>query len=312
MSQSQSTTRRPSGFDPQAGPFTSGQAREAGLSRWDLGQMVVRCEVRRVMTDLYLPWGDPDTLESRARAASLVLPAHAVAVDGTAAWIWGVDTRRPWELDVPPQLEFFSLRGNTRVRRREVRGGVRDLSVSDVTRVGSLRVTVPVRTSLDLACRRRPYEALAAMDGLARAQGAETKALLCELPRFAGRRGVVQARRLVPLVDARAESSGESFVRLAIHDAGIPAPEPQLWVRVAGVPVYRLDLAYARMKICVEYDGEEFHSSQERRAADDRRRTWLREHGWKVIVVRKDGFKGPALDSWLSELRTAIDDRSPR
>ena len=187
---------------------------------------------------------------------------------------------------------------------------MRDLSERDVTSISSLAVTTPLRTSLDLACRRRRYDALAVMDGLARVQGVGVPQLMRELPRFRRRRGVVQARELVPLVDARAESPGESFVRLAIYDAGMPVPEPQFEVLHQGVAVYRLDLAYPRMKICVEYDGEEFHSSAAQKAADERRRTWLRDRGWVVIVVRKDGFKGAALDDWLGELRTALRDRA--
>jgi hypothetical protein len=272
--------------------------------------MVQRCEIRKVMRDVYVPWDAPDSLSYRASAASLVLPAHVVAVDCTAAWVWGVDTRRPWELDVPPPVEFFSRRGHARLRRQEVRAGVRDLSQRDVTSVDGLVVTTPLRTSLDLACRRSRYDALAAMDGLARVRGVGVQQLMRELPRFRRRRGVVQARELAPLVDARAESPGESFVRLAIHDAGLPVPDLQVEVRLRGVVMYRLDLAYARMKICVEYDGEEFHSSEIQRGADERRRTWLRERGWVVLVVRKDGFKGAVLDGWLRELGEAIEERS--
>lgn len=299
-------------FDPQAGPFTSAEALDAGLSRWSLAQLVRERHVRRVMRDLYVPWDYPDALSDRAAAARLVVPDHVVAVDGTAAWVWGVDTRRPWELDVPPAVELFSLRGHTRVRRDDVRGGVRDLSERDLTSIDGLLVTQPIRTSLDLACRRRRYDALAAMDGLARVQGAGAEQLMSELTRFRRRRGVVQARELVPLVDRRSESAGESFVRLAINDAGLPAPEPQVEIKVRGVVVYRLDLAYLRMRICVEYDGEEFHSSEEQREADRKRRDWLRDRGWFVIVVDKDRFKGAALDSWLHELREALRDRARR
>ncbi len=274
--------------------------------------MVHRCEIRRVMRDLYVPLDFPDTLSDRASAARLVVPPHVAAVDGTAAWIWGVDTRQPWELDVPPPVELFSLRGHDRLRRPEVRSGVRDLTESDLTTIEGLSVTVPVRTSLDLACRRSRPAALAAMDGFARVQGVGVPELTRLLPRYRRRRGVVQARQLVPLVDGRAESPGESFVRLAVDDAGLPTPEPQFEVMVRGVVIYRLDLAYPHLRICVEYDGEEFHSSAAQRDADERRRRWLRDHGWVVIVVRKDGFKGAALDQWLHELREAIRDRSRR
>ena len=71
----------------------------------------------------------------------------------------------------------------------------------------------------------------------------------------------------------------------------MPAPQPQFWIKVNGVEKYRLDLAYPRWKIAVEYDGEEFHSSPEDRDQDERRRTWLRRRGWIVIVVTKEDFR---------------------
>jgi hypothetical protein len=297
-------------FDAQSGPFTSAQALAAGLTRWHLAQLVRRHEVRRVLRDLYVPWDYDDTIEGRARAVTLVVPEHAIAVDRTAAWIWEVDVRKPQELDLPPHVEFFALRGNTRLRRSGVRSGERDLAASEVTSIAGVRVTTPVRTSLDLACRLNPFEALAAMDGLARTQGVTTLPLLAALPRFKGRRGVVQARQLVPLVDERAESAGESFTRWAIAAEGLLVPQPQYWVTVDGVPTYRLDLAYPRLKICVEYDGEEFHASDTAKEHDRRRRRWLRDHGWIVIVVTKDDFSAAARHVWLQELHAALLERS--
>ena len=41
-------------------------------------------------------------------------------------------------------------------------------------------------------------------------------------------------RELIALVDPRAESARESWTRLAIHDAGIVAPEPQVWIEIDG------------------------------------------------------------------------------
>ena len=70
------------------------------------------------------------------------------------------------------------------------------------------------------------------------------------------------------------------------------------------MPTYRLDFAYRRRRVCVEYDGEEAHRDQEEYDAD--RRAWLRDHGWTVIVVRQGDFGDEALDRWLAELREAL------
>jgi hypothetical protein len=141
------------------------------------------------------------------------------------------------------------------------------------------------------------------MDALMRAHGFTTADLQRLLPRYFRRRGVIQLRELVPLVDGRAESPGESWTRIVIIDHGLPVPEPQWWIVIDGVPTYRLDLAYPHAKIVVEYDGEEFHTSDEDKANDDARRDWLRRNGWKVIVVDKSSFTDEAIAAWIAELR---------
>lgn len=293
-------------------PFTSAQAREAGLSRWALTQLVSAGEVRRILTDVYVVRDVEDSLSTRAQAARLVLGDHAVVVDRSAAWLWGVDVLRASELEVCPRLETYVLRGRKRVTRTQAGGGERDLSPEDITMLAGVRLTTPVRTCLDLACRLSPSDALAALDAFGRLHDITPFDLMGQLPRFRRRRGVVQARWLVPLMDARSESSGESFTRLAIIAANLPTPRPQHWVTDRGQPLFRLDLAYPEQRICIEYDGEEYHSSDEQRAADERRRNWLRDRGWHVIVVRKDDLAGPALDAWLGELRRELRSRTRR
>ncbi|HET8961976.1 endonuclease domain-containing protein, partial [Nocardioides sp.] len=113
-------------------------------------------------------------------------------------------------------------------------------------------------------------------------------------------------RELIPLADPRAESPAESWTRLALIDHGLPAPEAQYWIEIGGVPTFRLDLAYPHARVAVEYDGEEFHTSETDRQADLRRREWLERHGWTVIVVTKESFSGDALIAWISRVREAL------
>lgn len=301
----------PPHLDLPTQPLTRAHLTELGVSKWQLEQLLRAGLVRRLLTDVYVRTDVPDTLELRARAASLVLQPQAVVVDRTAAWLWSVDTLRPPEVETVPPLEVFVLRGHTRVRRVEVLGGERDLRPDDIVEIEGVRVTTPLRTALDLACRLSRYEALATLDAFARSHGLTQQLLVAELARrYRRRRGVVQARELVQLVDPRAESTGESFTRLAIHDEGLPAAKPQHWVYDGDMPVFRLDLAYVHLKVCIEYDGEAFHSGDERREHDRRRRQWLEERGWWVIVVDKHSFKGAAREQWLAELRRALAQRS--
>ena len=148
---------------------------------------------------------------------------------------------------------------------------------------------------------------MAALDAFARTHELTREQMRARATSYRRRRGVVQLRELIELVDPRAESARESWLRLAIHDAGLVAPEPQFWVETEGVRAYRLDLAYPRARIAVEYDGWEAHEqTQEQRENDCARREWLRANGWTVILVRRGDFTGPALERWLRELTEAL------
>lgn len=289
-----------------ARPFTTAQALALGLSADKLTAAVAERRVVRLLRGVYLRSDIQVTTEVRAQAAALVLSEHAVLCDRTAAWVHGVDCLDYAELDIDPPLETWVLRGHRGVERPECRGGVRDLSAHDWVWIGGVRVTTPVRTALDLGCTLSRRKAIAAMDALMRECGFTVADLVRELPRYFRRRGVRQLRTLVPLVDGRAESAGESWSRIEIADHGLPAPTPQHWVHVDGIPTYRLDLAYPHARVVVEYDGEEFHTSPEARRHDETRRAWLRDHGWKVIVLDKTSFTDEALTAWIGELREAL------
>jgi hypothetical protein len=287
-------------------PFTTAGARAAGISRKRLHSALRNGLIRRVLHGVYLRADQPDTVETRAACAAHVVAPGSVLRDRTAAWVHGVDMLTHAEHDLLPRLETCVARFRAPTDRSGVDGGTRDLSEDDVMTVHGLLVTTPLRTALDLGCNLRRRDALAALDQFMRLHGITQEQLHRGAIRFFRRRGVVQLRQLIPLADCRAESPRESWTRLAIVDAGLPCPEPQLWIEVDGVPTYRLDLAYPRCRVAVEYDGEEFHRTSEQKEHDAARREWLKKDGWKVVVVRNGDFTGPGLDRWLTELRAAL------
>lgn len=290
-------------------PFTTRDAARRGWSRCELSRAVTGGLIRRVFTGVYVQADVADSTLLRARAAALVMSPHSVLCDRTAAWIHGVSVFRYAELETLPRLESYVLRGHDPTDRHDCHGGSRDLLPEDWQVIEGVRVTTPLRTAVDLACRLSRREAMAALDALARDCGVTVGEMNRLLWRYRRRRGVIQARELVPLTDPRAESSGESWTRLAIHDEGLPPPQPQCWVARDGVPTFRLDLAYPRAKVLVEYDGEEFHTEPAARERDEQRREWLRRQGWYVIVVTKESFTAEALVCWTRELREVLRER---
>lgn len=287
-------------------PFTMAAARSCGISPAKVRRGVRDRLLVMVLRGVYLRTDVELTTPVKLAAAALVISPHAVACDRTAAWLWGVGVFEYGELDSVPLLETYVLRGSNRTTRPEVRGGVRDLMPQDWVEIGGVRVTTPLRTALDLGCKLNRRQALAAMDALMRGHGFTHAEMRQLAVRFFRRRGVLQLRELIPLVDPRAESPPESWTRLALVDHGLPTPEAQHWIVIAGVPTYRLDLAYPHAKVAIEYDGEEFHTSDEAREADARRRAWLENHGWIVIVVTKESFTDDALAAWTGRVREAL------
>lgn len=86
-----------------------------------------------------------------------------------------------------------------------------------------------------------------------------------------GRRGVRALRRALPLVDGRAESPWEVYLRLVHVLSGITDVEPQQMIYDAdGVFVARVDLRLGRTMTFPEYDGAD-HRRKERHQKDLRR-----------------------------------------
>ena len=144
------------------------------------------------------------------------------------------------------------------------------LAPGDLVERGDLVSTSPLRTTLDLLRLLERPDALAAADAMLHA-GLLTKGELVDgLGRFAGYRGIAQARELADLTEPATESPMESRTRLRAVDAGFPRPEVQVNVYDGqGLLIGRLDMGYLEWCKGIEFDGDEHHSSQPDRAHDE-------------------------------------------
>lgn len=273
---------------PLDAPFTRAQARAAGVSQHCFDQMMRAGLVRRVLQGVYAVAQALDDTLLRASALALVVPPTAVVAGRTAAWLHGVDILPRSALTEPPPLDVVHI-DDTRVRRPQVDGRRRGLIASDITVVHGVQVTTALRTTLDLGRLLWRFDALAAIDGFL-AIGVPHELIIAEIGRFKGYRGVRQLRVLAPLGDRRSESPAESALRLHWHDAGLPKPDLQHWIYTDdGVPVYRLDITDPDARCAVEYDGEEFHSTDAHVERDEYRREWIvAHHAWTIKVFTKD------------------------
>lgn len=253
--------------------------------------------VRRLFRGVYVDASIPDSRELRLSGIKLVAPPHAVICNSSASWVYGVDTFRPSDrYRLTPS--FVIPHGASRLRRWDVDCREAYIDPSDVTEMGSMLITTPVRTAADLLRQLyRPY-ALAAADGLVRAELVSVDEVRAYLRRLGGFPGIVQARELVTMVDPRAESPGESWTRLRLIDAGFPRPQSQIVIADhRGHELWRLDMGYEGRRIAVEYDGAEFHTSTEDRRHDSERRDVIREqYGWRIAVADSKSILGEAAD----------------
>lgn len=281
---------------PLDAPFSVSQARQYGVSRYVLGELCERGLVRSDVLGVYVASQVVDSLELRTAMLRTVVPSTAVVTDRTAAWLHGVDILPRWGVYQQPPVQMFSKAGS-RLRRPGVASGLRAMLDADIVDVGGLLVTSPLRTALDLGRLTSRFDALAALDGFLRI-GLPHGHVLGSIERFKGERGVVQLRYLAPLADGRAESPGESALRLHWYDAGLPPPEPQWWVyNDDGVAIYRLDLALPDVGYGAEYFGEVFHTDDDS-SHDEDRLEWLRvQRQWTLDVFTRSEVYWPG-DPW--------------
>lgn len=288
-------------------PFRYVDLADLGISRSALAGALADGRLVQCFRGVYLPAELVTDLRARVAAVRLQVGPLQIACDRTAAWLHGIDLYRFSEHQGVPVLETCVRRGATRTRIREqVHGMTRDLADHDIELSRGLVLTTPLRTALDLGCVLYRRDALAVLDQFRRRFGISEETLALEAQRFRGRRGVRQLRALIPLTTAEAESVRETWTRLALLDAGLPAPVVQYWWQ----DVFRIDLAYPRQRIAIEYDGEEFHLGGQRAAYDQERRDRMRADGWVFVVVRSGDFTGPRLDRWIDEVRTLVRERS--
>ena len=181
-------------------------------------------------------------------------------------------------------------RGGARRRALvEVHGA--PLDPTELTLIDGMQVTSLCRTVLDLG-RTLPWEQAVAAGNCALTLGL-TGAELCDgLQRMRGWPGICSARRTVSFLDVRSESAGESVSRVRIHEAGLPAPIPQLEVfDNDGRFVARVDLGWEEQRTVGEFDGKAKYGEllkpgqtpRDAMLAEKRREDLLRDLGWQVV-----------------------------
>jgi very-short-patch-repair endonuclease len=234
---------------------------------------------RRLFPDVYAPADLEPDLALRARAAGLLVAGHGAVAGYAAAEWWGASCAPP---DEPAHvLMTHRYRCDGLRVHRDYFDFVETVPISS-----GGAVTTPERTAYDLArWAPRLTERVVAVDALAHNCGVDLDAIRALRHRYLGCHGGADITDALRLSDRRSESPMESRVRVVLVLGGLP-PEVQYPVVLRGRQ-YRLDLAYPRQRVAVEYDGED-HRSQQRARLDLVREAALAAAGWRVLRFDAD------------------------
>jgi Protein of unknown function (DUF559) len=259
---------------------------------------------RRLLPDVYVATAAYASGDHRmwCSAAALAIPPGAALGGWSAAYLHGVDVlpqdARVWiNLPVPGRMR---PRRRLAVHRTPMRP-------HELDGYGDIPVTIPLRTAFDLGRRLPRTDALVAVDAMC-----HRLLTLDQLARHAAERdgwpGIQQLREVILLSDPLAESPMESRTRLLLHDGGAPPVVAQYEVRTAsGRLVARLDLAYPRWRIGIEYEGDH-HRDRDQFRSDIARHNELREMGWLILhFTADDVLRHP--DRLLRQVTAAVHHR---
>jgi hypothetical protein len=254
---------------------------------------------RRVLQNVYADPRLPLDHELLCRGAALVMPADAALAGRSAATWFGAPFAGAHDavtVVVPSASPWRGPRG-VRVHRTDLALG-EAVSVED-----AIRVTGPLRTAWDVATLERTADAVATLDGMVRSGAVDAAALSSLCDRATGRWRAQRAQRALSLVDGRAQSPPESWVRVACHLAGLPPPVPQFAVVEDGEFLGAVDLAWPEVKLMVEYEGA-YHFDGVQIAKDDVRYARLMAAGWRVIRLSSADLRD--MDGVVARIKAAL------
>ncbi|MEV0273909.1 DUF559 domain-containing protein [Hamadaea sp. NPDC050747] len=260
-------------------PFRAADAIEAGLlTRRQLSGRTWA----RLLPGVYAYAEIPLDHRVWCEAAALVLPKGGAIGGLSALHLWGVRG-----LDPPPLVTVLIGEDDRVAPHPQLvvkRGAV---PMRDVTSVLGLPVTTPERTAFDLARLLPRTDALVCLDALLHQHKVSLSRLADDFSarhRWPGRR---RADGLLGLAEPLAESPMETRLRLLIADAGLPRPVAQFKIMNGKRFVARVDLAYPKSRIAIEYDGDH-HRDRVTHRFDMERQNDLHVLGWTVLRFHAD------------------------
>ena len=246
------------------------------LARGELTRGQLRWNYTALFPGVYAPKRMAPSLRRNTVGAWLWSGRDGVIAGRAAAALHGALWVDP---DTPIEMIWRSGRPPSGIVVRNER-----IDADEIVDVAGMAVTSPARTALDLARHLPRDAAVRHLDALARATGVRAGDALALTERYRRARGLHRSKVALRLMDPGAASPRETWLRLVLIDAGLPAPRTQ--IRVSdGVNEAFIDMGYDEPMVGLDYDGAHHSTDRERYVHDIGRAELIERAGWIDIRV---------------------------
>lgn len=216
---------------------------------------------------VYTARGAEHDLEVRARALMLADPTAVVT--GRSAWhLWFADSPQPGSLTAATSR--LRSRSGFRFEHRVVPPPL-------IVMRDEIRMTTRALAAVELSTEDSAFLDSALRGGVRLADLWEAYRLTPQRP------GNVERRRLLIESRDRPWSPAERRAHIALRSARIKGWKTNLGVRLRSGGLAYLDIAFRKLRLAIEIDGWEFHSTRQAFARDRERDRQLDLLGWRVI-----------------------------
>jgi very-short-patch-repair endonuclease len=263
----------------QHGVVARGQLRTVGLSEEGIAQALASGRIYPLFWSTYTVGHQSVDLYGRLLGATLACGERAVVSHGSAAWLLGLWSAKPGEIEVIAPVE--AGRKITGIRRRFVPPPLPE----HVREQHGIPCTSPSRTIIDIAGICGP-RALADAVEEAAVQGVLDIAAIDGMLSEHRRRGTRRLnlllenwRRYTPRMRLRSRMEAKLLPMLTHYS--LPIPETNVTMRIDGES-FEVDFLWRRRRVVVETDGGRFHDNPLAQKRDAKRNQLLARAGYRM------------------------------
>jgi very-short-patch-repair endonuclease len=293
----------------QYGVFLAGQALVVGYSRDQIARMVRTGVWTRLHRGVYadaawLERQDPPAVHlAHARGLQLQMGAQIAWSHRTAAIAHGL----PLLHRIPELPELTVERGHRRTApgARLFANAMKDGHTTRTS--GNARLTTVARTISDIARVHGSMAAMVSGDHAVRHGLLAENEVAIVLRDCKMWKGIPRFKDVLPLLDGRSETPGESVSRWQIVSHGLLRPELQFEIVIRGRR-FRTDFAWPSLRLIGEFDGRVKYGTANDLFAEKLREDDLRGEGWRVVRWTWADLWGSPEPPFIAALRRAMAD----